>query len=458
MKKILTSICIVSAFILGAIEWDFTKSDALKGKYALTTFGKQALSKNGLAAPVTKGDDRSGAATILKYPEFTPKGNFYASVEFIIDGKAKHAQAYLVLLDNKYVPTDKNPKNHCGFMLYLQKKKPGIFVPMAAFGYGKSSAVVTGREIKITPDKRHTLVMNYYAKNRVDFIFDGKSAGSAKVPAAVLVPGTRPLHIGNRAGKVYWPLGGTVVNVKINTLVAQKAKAATPFPRKWNFISAAVLKGKYAPKLRGSKITKTGLAVLNNNVKKPSGAFMSGKFPELTPPNAFEISANVILDAKFKRTNKWSMIYDAKYIAMPKESEKKYHKGFMFFFVHVKDNTYKLGGAFGYGTKSAQVLSKNFEMKPGTAYNLTMLFNSTGKVTFAVNGKIISIEDVPAGKIAVPEGKVAFGDRIGATYWPLGGTLKSIEIKTSKFTPVAALSVPVKRSVFEGLEKKLYFI
>ena len=342
-------------------------------------------------------------------------------------------------------------------MLYLRKKNANTFIPQASFGYADKSVTIQGREIKITPDKTHSLVMNYNAKGTVDFIFDGKNAGSTAVLSKTVAPAQLPLHIGDRAGASYWPVGGTVVKVKINTASAEKnARTTAALPVRWNFTDASVLKGKYAPKLRNdAKIDKNGLTVLNNDVKKSCGALLSGDFPELTPANAFEINADVILDGKFKRTNNWAMIYDSKYVAMPRnDAQKKYHRGFMFFLMPRGKNIYRLGGAFGYGDTSAQAVSKDIELKPDTEYNLAMQFTATGKVIFSVNGKVINSVNVPAGNIAVPEGKISFGDRIGANYYPFGGILKKVEIKNAKFTPAAFSAEPSARRVFERGEKK----
>ena len=149
------------------------------------------------------------------------------------------------------------------------------------------------------------------------------------------------------------------------------------------------------------------------------------------------------------------MIYDSKYVAMPKsEAQKRYHKGFMFFLMPRGKNIYRICGAFGYGGTSAQAVSKDVEIKPDMPCTVSMLFTATGKVTFSLNGKAVGTVNVPAGNIAVPEGNIAFGDRVGANYFPLGGVLKSLEIKAAKYTPVAFSAVPEARRVFERGEKK----
>ena len=457
MKKILPfALCLAAVYLAGA-EWDFGRKDVLKGSFPLTLRGKSALNEAGLFIPAGKASDRAGAATVKIHPELTPQGSFSCAVEFTLDGAANRTQSYLVLLDNKYVPMGKNPAQNSGFMLYLRKNSNGTFVPQAAFGYGDKSVNIQGKALKIAPDKKHLLEMKYSVSGKVDFIFDGKNAGSASVPAQSIAPAKLPLHIGDRAGASYWPLGGTVSKVKIETPApAKKAVAETALGEvKWDFTKAAVLKGKYAPKLRKNAKLADGLAVTGADVKVPGGALLSGRFPALTPANAFEITAEIVLDGKFKRTGNWAVIYDSKYVAMPRsEAQKRYHKGFMFFLMPRGKDIYRIGGAFGFGETSAQAVSKDVEIKSDVPCRVSMLFSATGKVTFSLNGKAVSTVNVPAGNIAVPDGNTAFGDRVGANYYPLGGVLKTLEIKAAKYTPVAFSAVPEARRVFERGEKK----
>ena len=83
-------------------------------------------------------------------------------------------------------------------------------------------------------------------------------------------------------------------------------------------------------KLReNARLTGGGLSVLNDNIRKPDGLLLRG-IPELTPENAFQIMADVVLDSRYKRSNVPAMIYDSKYVAKPGK-DFPYHKGFMFY-------------------------------------------------------------------------------------------------------------------------------
>ncbi len=438
-------------------RWDFRKPDVLKGKYPLTLRGKSIVGKGGLWIPVGDKKERAGAATVKNQPEF--KGSFVVTVGFSISSKQLHQQSNLVLLDNKYVPKNNNPNHHHGFMIYLRRGKAAdSFVPAAAFGYRNESVAVSGKTVKIKPDQPHVLKMVYDCRGQVAFMLDNAPAGSARVPAKPIAPAKLPLHIGDRAGADYWPLGGTVSFVEFENFEPESAGTLPPgtLIAKWDFSTPAVLKGKYALKLRGdAKLTKEGISVLNSNVKNPSGAILAGRFPELTAAKAFELSAVVALDKSYNRSRSWAMICDAKYVTMPRsEAQKRYHKGFAFFLMPQGNNVYRLGAAFGYGDKSVQPVSRNVTLTPGVEYTLTLRFSAAGKVAFLVNGKLLSSADVQPGSIAAPEVNITFGDRVGATYFPLGGILKSVELRSAKFTPQDFSADSSKRLVFERGEKK----
>ena len=438
-------------------RWDFQKPDVLKGKYPLTLRGKSIVGKGGLWIPVGDKKERAGAATVKSQP--VPGGSFSVDIAFSISSKQSHLQSNLVLLDNKYVPKSGNANHHYGFMIFLRRgKAANSFVPSAAFGYQSESVVVSGKAVTIAPDKRHLLKMVYDCRGQVTFTLDNAVVGSVKVPAKPIAPAKLPLHFGDRAGAEYWPLGGTVASVVFEKFEPASVKIPAPGSviAKWDFSNAAVLKGKYALKLRGdAKLTKSGLAVLNSNIKQPSGAILAGDFPELTAAPAFELSAVLALDKSFKRERNWAMICDAKYVTMPRsETQKRYHKGFAFFLMPQGKDIFRLGAAFGYGDKSVQVVSKNVTLTPGVEYTLGLRFSAAGKVEFLVNGKVLTASNIQPGAIVAPEINMAFGDRTGANYFPLGGYLKSVELRSAKFTPQDFAAAPAKRQVFERGEKK----
>ena len=225
----------------------------------------------------------------------------------------------------------------------------------------------------------------------------------------------------------------------------------------WDFQKKDVLQGKYPLKLRGkSSLGETGLAVPVGEKNAPGGAVLAGKHPELTPENAFSVTADIILDKEEKRSGSWMMLYDTKYVAMPRTAKQAHlHKGFMFFLVPRGNDVYRLGGAFGFGETSAQVFSRNITLTPQKKYRLSMLFNATGKVFFKVDGKVVGTQNVSAGNIAVPEVLTVFGDRVGANYFPLGGTLAKLELRTADYTPQDFSAELSKRRVFERGESNV---
>ena len=453
LVAVLVSVC--SNFCASAqtiAEWDFTKKQVLKGNYPLILRGKSFLDQNGLTIPVGAKNERGGAATVKVHSELTPEGSFSVTVDFLVSSKQKRNFNNIVLLDNKYVPTTQNTAFHNGFMLILKQNSGDKFTPGAAFGFGTKSVLIWGEETVITPDKLHSLQMTYDERGLVYFSLDGSFCGSGKVPAGSIAKAKRPLHIGDRAGADHWHLGGTIAKVsmkKAGGLNQNQTAAGTPI-LSLDFVQQ---KGWNGLKLRGSsKLDKNGLSVLDADIKKPSGALLLG-LPEYTPKNAFEITADVTLDSNFKRTSNWAMIFDSKYVAKPAAGS-PYHKGFMFFLMPRGNNVYRFGAAFGYGKESVQVSGKDMTLLPGKPYQLSMLFTATGNVSFFLNGKLVSKAVVPAGSVAVPDGNIVIGDRLGANYYPFGGTIRKLELKTADFKPQDFAASLSHRRVFERGEKK----
>ena len=223
----------------------------------------------------------------------------------------------------------------------------------------------------------------------------------------------------------------------------------------WDLTSPGVLKGKYAIKVRGkSTLDKQGLQSVSADPKQQGGAILRGNFAMLSPENAFAVNAKFCLAADFKRNANWSVICDNKYIAMPRgEKQQRYNKGFMFFLVAKGNNIYRPGAAFGYGDRSVQCFGRDITLLPGKTYTAGFLFNAVGKVFFFLDGKPAGTANVPAGKIAPSEMSFVLGDRAGANYQPLGGTLQYLEIKTAPYTPIVFSAPPAQRLVFERLEK-----
>ena len=436
--------------------WNFLKPDVLKGKNALVLRGKSTLGAEGLVIPVGTAKERGGAVAAKK--ENLPKfdGNFAVSVKFSISSKAQHIQQNLMLLDNKYVLKGKTPDRNSGFMLFLKRtKEADVYVPGASFGYGDESVSVYGTPQNIKSDKTCTLEMAYDCLGQVRFSVDGNYAGSCKVPAKPIAQAHFSLHIGDRAGSDHWPLGGTVQQVKVT-----KFKSATSLPAgsvlgSWDFTRSDVLNGKHPVKLRGkASLNSKGLEVNTTDPKQNDGAVLTGYFPELTPENAFEFTAKLVLDKKAVRTKHPAMICDSKYVFMPRtEAQNRFHKGFAFYLLWQANDTYRLGAAFGYGDKSIQISSGKVVLASGVEHTLSFHFSATGKVKFIADGKVVSTVNVPAGNIAASDVGMTFANRAGANYQPLGGVLKSVEMRSAAFTPTDFSADVTKRLVFERGEK-----
>lgn len=424
-------------------DWDFTNPNILKNKYALKLQGKSTANKTGLLIPGGNQKEKAGAVTVKNYPDLSPNDNFTATVNFILSSKNTWKQSFHILLDSKYIPAPnaKQTANHCGFMLYLRHKDKNIFIPTAAFGYKTKSFTVTGNPVTVAFDKPQKLQMVYDGKGNVNFVFNGKAAGAGKVQPGRFTPATLALHFGARAGADHWPLGGSLLRVTLQRNIPKKP--TVPAPQKplppgavaasWNLTTPAVLKGKYPLRLRGtSKITANGLTVMNANPKTPGGAAVIKNNPIFTPPKAFEVNADIILDAKFKRFKNREMLFDSKYIPNPTEEQAKYHKGFMFYLTVLPKNKFSLGAAFGFGTHSAHVESTPVAIPYGKAVSVSMKFTADGKVIFSLNRKAFCTRNIPKGSVVHSDLAPVLGDRYAKLYYPLGGSLKKIEIKIAK--------------------------
>ena len=234
------------------------------------------------------------------------------------------------------------------------------------------------------------------------------------------------------------------------------ALAGAPFKNlSWDFTSQDVLKKTPFPVLRGSTLTPRGVKNINTDPRRPGGAVLKKVF-NTTPPDAFEIKAEVILEKNFKRTTLPAMIFDSKYVARPGLKQQQFHKGFMFYLIPRGENIYRPGAALGFGKESVQIQGRNVTLTPGIPHSLSMLFTATGKVTFKVNGKINHTVNVPPGNLASSPLRSTFADRIGANYQPLGGTLCRLEIKKAPYEPLTVSAAAGERCVFERLEKNVF--
>ena len=153
-------------------------------------------------------------------------------------------------------------------------------------------------------------------------------------------------------------------------------------------------------KLRGNaRLTGGGLSVLNDNIRKPDGLLLRG-IPELTPENAFQIMADVVLDSRYKRSNVPAMIYDSKYVAKPGKNS-PYHKGFMFYLMRMPEKV-KCGEAFeiqfrildgnGHPVKAIlpveiQLISSGGMMLPGSGF-------------YAAENGVLTIREVMASNLS----------------------------------------------------------
>ncbi len=218
------------------------------------------------------------------------------------------------------------------------------------------------------------------------------------------------------------------------------------FVQNKNLLNTLSLRGK-------TRFTAAGLHTPLALPAETGGAVLQKKdFPILE--NAFSIEAKIMLDP-VENHSRWRMILDNKYVAAPgTEAQKKYHKGVMFFLMPRKKDTYRMGASFGFGDTSARITGRDIVLLPGKTYTLKLLFTGTSKAEFYLDGKKISSHTVPAKNVIASDLPAVFGNRSGANYYPLCGSLRSLTVRKEKFIPAAFSIAPEIRRTFERGEKK----
>ena len=454
-KSLLALAAAVFALSAGAetVEYDFTKPDALTKNVPLQKRGKVVLDSNGLK---TAGSINSQDAVYTVKQVSSHRDSFTVTADFTLEPMAKEAIRYL--FDSKYISLPgndpKRAKYHNGMMLGLRKYGK-VFRPYLALGYGKESVELYGGDMMLAYGKKYTLEMDFTGKGMVTFFLNGKRVSRHAVPAGAIGVSTQWKTFANRAGSSYYPLNGTLHKMIFADLKDRSIKPGTVLAC-WDFSKPETLTDL---RVRGNatKIADGALQVLTEGaLDKTGGAQVKTLEPAHTPENAFDIEAVFSLSATYKRQGlNQASIFDSKYVARPGNDAKSMprHTGFMYYLQPRGGDNYRFGAAFGFGKSSTEVTSKDFKLEKGKEYTARMHFSASGKVIFYLDGKEISAVNVPGGALAPATYPAVLGDRIGSNYYPFGGSIKKIEIKSAEYTPVSISPSAMHRKVFERGEK-----
>ncbi len=201
------------------VDWDFTKADALNGAIPLTLRGTSRLD-GGLVAMEADRTKPSGAESRSAGAALSPAGAFSLEISFVLDARYQRPKGNsAMLLDTKYVAMPKagQEKLHRGFQVSLRPAGKDRYTPVAAFGFGASSAQVSGKKgCTLKPGVPHTLKMVFTGTGKVSFELDGADAGEAEVPGGPIAPSRQKVAVGDRSGSLYHSLGGKVLRLRLS--------------------------------------------------------------------------------------------------------------------------------------------------------------------------------------------------------------------------------------------------
>ena len=454
-KRLLALAAAVLALGAGAetVEYDFTKPDVLTKNAPLKMRGKAVLDSNGLKTigGVVTPDAAYGIKQVSSHLD-----SFTVTADFTLEPMKKEVIRYI--FDSKYISlpgTDpKRAQYHKGMMLGVRKFGK-YFRPYLAIGFGSKSVEFYGGDMTLAYGKKYTLEMDFTGKGQVTFFLNGKRVSRHAVPAGAMAASSQWKCFANRAGSSYYPLNGTLHKVVFADLKDRSIKPGTVLAS-WDFSKPETL-GDLTVRGKSTKIADGALQVLTEgDLAQTGGAQAKTIDPMHTPENAFDIEAVIALSSTYKRKgNNQAAIFDSKYVARPDNSPKSLprHTGFMFYLQPRGGDNYRMGAAFGYGKSSAEATSKEFKLEKDKDYTVKMHFSASGKVVFYLDGKEVSAVSVPAGALAPATLAAVLGDRIGSNYYPFGGSIKKVEIKSAEYTPVSISPSAMHRKVFERGEK-----
>lgn len=153
-------------------------------------------------------DPKRHAAVTGPKPALSPKGAF--TLEMWIKPKADFKpELRCYLLDKKYV-------DHTDYQWQLMEEEGGLRRMMVTLGFGSESKTVHSDPIKLASDTWQHVAFTYDGAGEGKFYVNGTAAGGEKHPGyGPVVPGTKPLSIGDRIGSNYGGFPGLIDEVRL---------------------------------------------------------------------------------------------------------------------------------------------------------------------------------------------------------------------------------------------------
>lgn len=219
---------LISAQGAEPLVWDFSKPESFTGNTAIKLRGKSQLINGVLQInPDMTCGKGSGAITVKRFSEITPKGAFEIVFDFTLDealtAGAKHK---LVLADCKYViyPKANQAKYHKGFQVFLTRApQAGKYYIWVSLGFGKLSRTVRSQEVSLATGKLQTAAVKFTTSGKVRFFANGKAALERSVPAEPIAASDLYLVIGDRIDSTFSPFTGSISKVVLQEIPDEKA-------------------------------------------------------------------------------------------------------------------------------------------------------------------------------------------------------------------------------------------
>ena len=161
--------------------------------------------------------DQPHGFIVKNSPHLTPAGPF--SLEMWISPNQKmKGYSGSVLMDKKYVAT-----GHTDYILSVEGKKDAVLRPLKMqLGFGTRSVDWYSDPIQFETDQWSHIAFTYDGAGTGQFFVDGQIRGS-RTEAGVgnVMPGKRPLSIGDRLGSNYRGFPGRIDQVRISSVVQE---------------------------------------------------------------------------------------------------------------------------------------------------------------------------------------------------------------------------------------------
>jgi hypothetical protein len=196
--------------------WDFSKGID-SDRFKFISRGHTARINGALETGESPRTQAEGIQAAGMFPELSPPGGFRLSLKFALK-KPSSSQRYLMLWDSKcdfYAKKNSGIRENSGFTVALQRLPSG-YRPRAWLGFGRATATLAGKTIKLAVGKTYTLTFDYDGAARAKFSLDGVTLSTFQVnPGGPVAPSCFRPVIGDRVLGNYFRFDGRIFKVSL---------------------------------------------------------------------------------------------------------------------------------------------------------------------------------------------------------------------------------------------------